>query len=380
MRPAAPASVDPTQSTAPTVAPVPTVVAAPLSAVPPQRLKRLSKSVNITRWFWYTEGQGGAYFKNYMTDADLKLIHEMGVLSVRLVISPTFFYQVAKPTELNPAMIGYLDNAIDRLLAYDLAVVIDMHDEDKASWLKDQQYVEGFLQFWPVLAKRYADRNPDQVIFELLNEPTFEQEAERWAALQARWVGAMRAVVPTHTLIVTGNEWGGISGLMKLSPLADKNLVYSFHFYEPFQFTHQGATWSSPEVVDLRDIPYPATAERCKPMLDKITNSAKKSTLRNYCYSFWTASKLKNKLAEAADWGKQHGVPLWMGEFGVYCPYSPAQDRAQWIHDVRASAESLNIGWALWGYDECFGMQRKQVQGDIRLDTGVVQALGLTLP
>ena len=351
-----------------------------LSAVPPQRLARLAKSVNITRWFWFPEGTSADYFKNYMTDADLKLIRDMGVLSVRLVISPTFFYQPDKPAELNPTMIGYLDSAVDRLLAHDLAVVIDMHDQDKDAWEHNQKYVDGFMTFWPTLASRYADRDSDRVIFEMLNEPVFDQAADRWAKIQATWVERMRQVVPSHTLIVTGNEWGGISGLNKLSPLADKNLVYSFHFYDPMQFTHQGATWAGPGLETLRDVPYPATPERCKPTLEKTTDSGRKSSLRIYCYSYITASKLKSKLAEAADWGTQHDVPLWMGEFGVYCPNAPAQDRAQWIQDVRTSVENLKIGWALWGYDECFGMQRKLKNGVIELDTSVVQALGLNPP
>jgi len=64
----------------------------------------------------------------------------------------------------------------------------------------------------------------------------------------------------------------------------------------------------------------------------------------------------------------------------VYCPAAPAQDRAQWIEDVRTAAESFKIGWSLWGYDECFGMQRKLVNGKVELDADVVKALGLTLP
>ncbi len=354
----------------------------PLTAVPARRIARLSKSVNITRWFWFPEvgGNSDQYFKTYMTDDDLSLIRSMGVLSVRLVISPTLFYQVDKPTELNPAMIGYLDSAIDRLLAHDLAVVIDMHDQAKDLWEKNQPYVDGFMQFWPTLAKRYTNRNADMVMFELLNEPVFDHEADRWAKLQAHWVEVMRKVVPTHTFIVTGNEWGGIAGLTKLAPLADKNLVYSFHFYEPFQFTHQGATWAGPAVLNLRDMPYPATAERCKPLLNKITDTAQKTTLRNYCYSYWTASKIKNTLNEAATWGKKNNVPLWMGEFGVLCTYAPVDDRSQWIADVSAAAQSLNIGWGLWGYDECFGMKRKLRQGNIVLDKDVVRVLGLKVP
>jgi endoglucanase len=315
-----------------------------------------------------------------MTDTDLTLLHNMGVLSVRLVISPTHFYQVNDPATLNPAMIGYLDKAVDRLLAADLGVVIDMHDQDKDAWHFNTKYVDGFMTYWQALAQRYANRDPDRVMFEMLNEPVFPNEAEKWAKIQQRWVAAMRQVVPGHTLIVTGNDWGGISGLLRLPPLADKNLVYSFHFYDPFQFTHQGATWAGPGLEELSGVPYPATPERCKDLLEKITDAGKKQSMKNYCLGYITASKLKNKMAEAADWGKANNVPLWLGEFGVYCPKAPAADRAKWIEDVRKAAESLKIGWSLWGYDECFGLQRKlRTDGTVAIDTDVAQALGLNV-
>jgi hypothetical protein len=348
--------------------------------VPAVRVQRLSKAVNITRWFWFPEGSGQAYWENYMTDADLKLMREMGVLSVRLVISPTYFYQVNDPATLNPDMIGYLDKAVDRLLAADLAVVIDMHDQDKDAWHFNTKYVDGFITFWQALAKRYAGRDPERVMFEMLNEPVFPNEAERWAAIQERWVKAMRVVAPNHTFIVTGNDWGGIGGLLKLPSLSDKNLVYSFHFYDPFDFTHQGATWAGPGLEELRDVPYPATPERCKDQLEKTTDASKKQRLKNYCLGYMTASKLKNKIAEAADWGKANNAPLWLGEFGVYCPNAPTQDRVQWINDVRTAAESFNIGWSVWGYDECFGLQRKLVGGKVQIDTEVAKALGLSVP
>jgi len=379
-RPTSPA-VAPSASTAtPAITPTPP---APLTRVPATRIERLSKAVNITRWFWFPEGSGPDYFENYMTDADLTLIRDMGVLSVRLVISPTYFYQVDTPATLNPAMIGFLDKAVDRILAQDLAVVIDMHDQDKDAWERNPQYVDGFMVFWQTLARRYAERNrqdTDRLYFEIVNEPVFQGSEAKWAEIQTRWVAAMRTVVPQHTLIVTGPNWGGIAGLTKLVPLADKNVVYSFHFYDPMQFTHQGATWAGPGLENLKDLPYPASPERCKPLLDATKDSSLRTTLRNYCYTYINASRLKTAIADAATWAKTNQAHLWLGEFGVYCPAAPAQDRAQWIEDVRTAAESFKIGWSLWGYDECFGMQRKLVNGKVELDADVVKALGLTLP
>lgn len=156
------------------------------------------------------------------------------------------FFQVDKPTELNPDTIPQLDRAIDQILVHDLAVVFDMHDEDKDIWERDPNYVDHFLIFWPTLAKRYANRDIERVFFEIVNEPRFENRPTVWRKIQQRWIDAMRAVVPNHTLIVTGSDWGGLSSLEKFEPYDDRNLVYSFHFYDPMEFTHQAANWAGP--------------------------------------------------------------------------------------------------------------------------------------
>ncbi len=352
-----------------------------ITSVPAPRLARLAKAVNITRWFWYREGDRQDYAQTYITDHDLKLIRDLGVLSVRLVISPTLFFQVDKPAELNPDTILQLDYAVDQLLAHDLAVVFDMHDEDKDALERDPNYVDNFLIFWPTLAKRYADRDIDRVFFEIVNEPRFENRPNDWRKIQQRWIDAMRVVVPNHTLIVTGSNWGGLTSLEQFEPYEDRNLVYSFHFYDPMEFTHQSATWAEPVLGTLHNLPYPSSPKACEAALKTITDSFGQDRARWYCMGYWTGSKLKTRIADADQWSREHHRPVWMGEFGVFCQSAPVDSRAKWIADVRKAAESFKIGWAVWGYDECFGLQRKpQSDGSIKLDMSVVQALGLTPP
>ncbi len=68
---------------------------------------------------------------------------------------------------------------------------------------------------------------------ELLNEPVFPNAPDQWAALQDTLLHAVRADLPDDTVVLTGNDWGSIGGLIALRPAADPNVVYSFHFYEP---------------------------------------------------------------------------------------------------------------------------------------------------
>ena len=94
---------------------------------------------------------------------------------------------------------------------------------------------------WRKLAAHYADRDPERVFFEILNEPEVS-DAYRWAGIQARVAAAIREAAPRQTIIAAGANWADIWDLLALQPLADGNVIYNFHFYEPHEFTHQGAT------------------------------------------------------------------------------------------------------------------------------------------
>lgn len=55
---------------------------------------------------------------------------------------------------------------------------------------------------------------------------------------------------------------GSLATLTQMEPYADKNLIYTYHFYEPFLFTHQGANWTDKITASLKDIPFPYNKDR----------------------------------------------------------------------------------------------------------------------
>ena len=98
-----------------------------------------------------------------------------------------------------------------------------------------------------------------------------------------------------------------------------------------------------------------------------------------YGQDHWDASRIEAEVNQAADWARQHGVPLICNEFGVFRTFSDPQDRARWIADVRASLERHNIGWAMWDYSGSFGVVTNRETG-AKLDEVTVRALGLKMP
>lgn len=349
------------------------------TGVPASRLARLARCADITRWFWEVSDPSPEYFTSYMGDGDLALIRSLGFTCVRLSIDPDLLYHKATPDMPDPVMLGYVDTAVNRLLAHDLAVIIDLHDDPQKPLEEDPDYARGFAIFWGVLARHFSNRNPEMVFLETLNEPVFQLRPQDWLPIQQHLLSVMRAAAPRLTLIATGPLWSSIDGLLLVKPVADPNVVYTFHFYEPATFTHEGAEWWV-DGLDryMTDLPYPSGGSSCSAAVETFTNADVRVSALTYCAGNWDAAKLDGLIARAAQWSKAKKVPIIAGEFGVYCGHAPPADRLRWFQDVHDAFQKYDIGWNLWGYDDCYGLGRHlNSQGRIVIDWGVAQTLGL---
>lgn len=346
-----------------------------------QRLAALARGINLQGWFWL--GPDTVYERQgRFSDEQFVQMRAIGLTFVRLPIDPYFLLNRADPDHLYPNRLREVDEALDRVLAADLAVIVDLHNfvpdaeglDVGARLETDDAFVEEYLRFTRAFARHLSARDPDRVFLEVLNEPVFESNPTRWQEILPRLVAAARDGAPHMTLIVSGTAYANISGLIQLTPLDDPNILYNFHFYEPFLFTHQGATWAWHVVQPLRDVPYPSDPDRVRPIADNYEGEIRAELLA-YGRERWDKTKLMQILQPALDWAQQHGLTLICTEFGAYRPYAPPQDRAQWLEDVRQLFESHNIGWAMWEYDLGFGLLL-----DGQPDPNIVTALGLQQP
>jgi endoglucanase len=286
-----------------------------------------------------------------------------------------------------------LDDQIERLLGMDLAVIVDMHsvqvNEGDSVYSGDLEtedaFVEDFLLFWGGLAGHLKKYDPDMVFFEMFNEPVFLGNPSRWVDdILPRTLAAVREAAPDHTLIAEGWGWASIDGLLDVTPVADPNVVYNFHFYDPFLFTHQGADWvDEREVANLFAVPYPSDPENVVTMMFDRYSRAGQDAVMAYGAEEWNAEKLEERILRAVEWAEEHGVHIICTEFGAYAPVSPKNSRVQWITDVVSIFEKYGIGWVMWEYDAGFGFVERTSDGSanevLEYDEGVLGALGLTL-
>lgn len=344
------------------------------------RAGHLRRGINASEWFAQSASDYSAARTNRYTDgSDIALMAKLGFDNVRLSIDATPLEGWPHGADgLNSEFVGRLDKAVDAMLADGMAVTIDLHPEDsyKEKIRAGNEGVDRMVMLWRRLAAHYAARDTERVYFEIMNEPAMS-DPYRWAGIQARVAAAIREAAPNNTIIATGPNYSDIADLLTQQPLADGNVIYNFHFYDPPEFTHQGAGWGPAWWRYTHGIPYPATENSMAELLKEVPDSATRFQLERYWLDHWNAQRIRLTIDEAARWGKANGVPLICNEFGAYREHSDEQSRMNWIRDVRTALEADGIGWAMWDYRGGFGVVWKQDGQAAKVDEKVVEALGL---
>jgi aryl-phospho-beta-D-glucosidase BglC (GH1 family) len=344
------------------------------------RVQHLKRGINASGWFAQHAGDYSAAWTDKYTDSqDIALIAKMGFDNVRLSVDATPLEGWPRGADgLNSEFLARLDKAVDTMLADGLAVTIDVHPESayKLRVKTTDDGVDRFVMLWRRLAAHYAGRDPERVFFEIMNEPEVN-DPYRWAGIQARVAAAIREVAPRQTIIATGGNWSDIVDLLKLHPLEDGNVIYNFHFYDPHQFTHQGAGWGAAWWVYEHGIPYPATESSMAELVKEVPDLPNRYEMENYWLDHWDGHRIRLLIDEGAAWGKMNGVPLICNEFGVFRDHSEPASRNAWIKDVRTALEADGIGWAMWDYRGNFGVVVKADGQAAQPDAGTAAALGL---
>ena len=371
--------------------------------------------------------------------ADLAALAAAGFDFIRLAVDPAPFLntQDVPASDQCERLFDLLRGAIREASAAGLGVIVNVQPGGSPRWAPDRLYgrsadpatFETFVRFIGTLAQRLGELAMPRLALEPVNEPSQDSSSADgvadWNRKQTALLSAARSRTKTLTLVATGASGSGPRGLQAIDPeplLAKFDpVLFTFHFYEPYLFSHQGAPWaavgSQLHYRWLNAVPWPAATGSLKATLaavkarmaaDPLTTSEQKGAaytlitrvLTDYFDGTVDRPYLDVFFGGVSDWAARHGVGakrIVMGEFGALKsttdrldtwdappqsvtggPYVAARaaDRLRYLHDVRVTAEDHGFGWAMW---TLFNPGMGLIPDDLRHtpDSGVLAALGL---
>jgi endoglucanase len=256
-------------------------------------------------------------------------------------------------------------------LANDLNAIVDLHHTEFDGTIPGAATTERVVWLWKEIADRYKNTDPERVFFELRNEP-HDITARDWRAQAVEIIKAVRKRAPNHTLIVGFHDWNSRAALIESEPFDDRNIIYTFHYYDPFIFTHQGATWAGEGLPELKNVPFPAAETKID-----VPETARGKWVESLIKSYEKDSEAEEMFADlkaAKDWSEKNNAPIFLGEFGSYAKYSSPEDRCRHAAVVYSALGKLNIPNAWWEWDGGFNMFEK---GTTKISDCMRKAFGL---
>ncbi len=321
------------------------------------------KGVNLGGWISQFAKYDTAHFESFITKEDIAYIASIGFDHVRVPVD----YNVLEDEDGKRIESGfsYLIKCREWCSEYHLNMLIDLHecygysfdplkkDMDRKKFFYDEVLQERFLNLWIQIAETFRDY-PEQVAFEPLNEVVLEEVADAWNELVAKYIGKMRKIVPDSYIVIGGVNYNAVMSVPKINVPLDDKIVYNFHCYEPFIFTHQGAYWVDGMPLDYR-IGYPKTLEEYRKEGEKVEadvgGAVYTEGIREIGEGFF-----EDIFAPAIAKAKADNAPLYCGEYGAIDLADP-EDRLRWLKDIHGVFAKYGIGHALWNYKEKdFGM------------------------
>lgn len=293
------------------------------------------------------------HLENFITEKDLRVIKEIGADHVRLPID----YKLVEQEDGTPIPEGYkyIDRCVEWCSRYGLNIILDLHKtagysfdeaDDCGAFFESEALQGRFLALWSKLAAHYGKY--DFIAFDLLNEIVDDSVCEVWNNLAAGAISRIRSIAPHNWILVGGTNFNSIFSVKNILLPPDNRIAYSFHFYEPMIFTHQGGHWVKGMDTGFRTS-YPMTAGEYIELSEQKLGGCCTECCRMVSPSSSGAAMLSPLFDEAVRTAAERDVPLYCGEYGVIDLAAP-EHKLEWVKDVHSIFEKYGIGRAMWCY------------------------------
>ena len=257
--------------------------------------------------------------------ADLERIAAAGFDTVRIPVRWHNKSMDTPPYTIDPQWMDRVQQIVDWALAEDLNVILNSHHFDPIH--EDPLAVADWHGgVWKQIAARFEGYPEDKLWFELENEPHKNFDHSNLIETLTPALNEVRALHPTRAVIIGGENWSGIDSLATLPLPEDPNIHPTFHYYDPFLYTHQGASWTAPDIPPVgRTFP-----------TDEDT------------------AKLAQDVQTIQDYIKRTGKTPFMGEVGAYDAHISLEDRVIYHRTINEAFAPTGIGMCVWAYANTF--------------------------
>ena len=314
-----------------------------------------AKGLNLSEWL--EVGGFGNVRKCIYGKQDFENIKKLGVEIIRV---PIWFeeFSSGKPDYIVEDWLWEsIDNAVSWCEEYQMYMIIDFHNNCSDGHPTKPDVEKMLVKIWKQIAERYKDKS-EYVLYEIMNEPHLssaspEADIVKWGKVQGNVLKEIRAIDKKHTVIVGGEQSNSLGAMLKLPDYKDDNIIYNFHDYTPFLFTHQGAEWWNP-MSYFKHVPFPYVKEKMPPAPKNATDEAK-WFYKNYEKDA-SEKNLVAPLDKAVEFANKRNSALMCNEYGVMMNYADEQERVNWYAMKTKWMKERNIIRVSWDYTGKFGI------------------------
>mgnify|MGYP006315632361 CR=1 FL=1 len=266
----------------------------------------------------------GAWSGKKVDAADFNRIAKAGFNTIRLPVRWSARTGAAPPYAIDPAFMARVKQAVGEARAAGLNIILNSHHFEELHKDPSDANITKLAAMWAQIAAQFADQPDANLWFEIENEPHDKFNDTNLLKILSPALAEIRKTNPSRAVIIGGEMWSGINSLKTLKLPDDPNIVPTFHYYDPFLFTHQGATWVEPS----------------PPMGREYGNEEDQKNLAA-------------DVQKIRDYITQTGKTPFMGEFGANSTI-PIAERVKYQKTVRVAFDAVGIGMCAWAYTNTF--------------------------
>lgn len=288
---------------------------------------------------------------------DLDNVRREGFDHVRLPVRWSDHAGPAPEHQLSAEIFARVDSLVTNALNRKLAVILNIHHFDEFTG-NPPAHTNKLMALWRQIAAHYADA-PESLGFEILNEPRDAATTAVMNPIYSSAIHEIRKTNPKRTIFVGPGRWNQAGELKNLRlPDDERNLIVTIHCYEPFYFTHQGATWSGPD-TKVKGIQFPgppATPLVPDPSLQVsawVSNWVRRYNTETGTNNPSSPEAFRKQIRIAQQWSQENSRPVHMGEFGCFIQ-ADEQSRLRFHTEFRRALDEAGMGWAIWDWKAGF--------------------------